>query len=144
MATTVKRSDYTDAEWGQMLQRRWDRLQALVDDGVIESHPLVADWNEHSRMLRDARLGQATDDPPAFRGEPATPERNGESLAEQHRHERSDGGASDAAMEEFRIRQRGGANMDGELQLARARRSAVTSAAIKRMTEAVPGYGRLK
>jgi|SRR5882724_1484883 len=50
----------------------------------------------------------------------------------------------DAALDEMRIRQRAGYNMDGELHLARVRRGNSTSASIAAMDKAIPGYARLK
>lgn len=58
----ISRSDYSDEGWGRVLQDRWDRLQQLVDSGQLERHPLAADWNSHSKLLRDARRAKAQDD----------------------------------------------------------------------------------
>lgn len=51
----ISRSDYSAEGWGRVLQDRWDRLQQLVDSGQLERHPLAESWNEHSKLLRDAR-----------------------------------------------------------------------------------------
>jgi hypothetical protein len=144
----ISRKNFSDETWGKMLQSRWDDLQSLVDAGVLDEHPLKATWNDHSKILRDARrdaansgLGpreleendqpgaQAQDDPPPTPGTPNPPDRPGGSLA-----------AQDAALEDLRIRQRG-VNVGNELDLARARRGG-NAETVAKMN--IPGYGRLK
>jgi hypothetical protein len=95
----MRREDYDEAGWGKVLCDRWDRLQKLVDDGTLEQHPLIDSWNDHSKLLRDARRAKdaagsglgareleendqpgAQDDPPPTPGTPV-PERSGATLA---------------------------------------------------------------
>lgn len=126
-----------------MVRDRQTRLMDAYDSGFSTEHPAVA-WNEQSKTLRQHRAAKeggnvgetepTGDDPPPTPGTPPLPERNGAALA-----------AHDAAaecLEEFAIRQRAGADMEGELNLARARR--IDPAKVRAMTESMPGYGRIR
>jgi hypothetical protein len=82
------------------------------------------------------------DDPPPTPGTPRPPERNGGRLNAQDRAAvRGAGIAASHALDELAIRQRGGANMDGELLALRARQSGPVD---PRVVEVIPGYSRLK
>lgn len=145
----AKRSDYSDAEFGQRLQRMYDSAAQLHADGKTETHPSehVNAWAKDIKGARDSLPGnvgvakeiEGGNDPlgdsdPLESADPSTPGGN-----------RAGGKtAQDAALEELAIRQRAGYNMDGELHLARVRRGNSSSASIAAMDSAIPGYGRLK
>lgn len=140
----AKRSDYSDAEFGQRLQRMYDSAAQLHADGKVETHPSehVNAWAKDIRGARDSLPGNANDpladEDLSAQGDPSSPV----SPAAANRA----GGktAQDAALEELAIRQRGGYNMEGEILAARARRGNTSSASIAAMDRAIPGYGRLK
>lgn len=141
-----------DAELGAMCRDRYERLIDAHGAGIADEHP-VATWNADNVTLRAHRAAKdaagsglgareleendqpgAQDDPPERTpGTPPNPQRPGAALA-----------AHDSVLEELAIRQRGGAQMDSELHAARVRRMNVTPESVRAMTEAVPGYGRLK
>jgi hypothetical protein len=122
-----------------------DELQDWESLSDAEIGARVRDGVKRFRSARDANgnvasskeiefLDHTADDPAPTPGTPAArgmPERPGASLA-----------ASDSALEELTIRQRAGANMDGELLVARARRSDPVK--VRTMTANIPGYDRLK
>jgi hypothetical protein len=80
----LKRSDFSDGEWGAILQRRWDALAQAHGDGLIDEHPLEG-FNRDSaalrRAARDNAANEAQDDPLEFPGKLPNPERSGASLA---------------------------------------------------------------
>jgi hypothetical protein len=140
----------SDAELGRTVRDRLTRLMDAHTRGVTDEHP-AARWNSENEVLRDhyratrdeanSGLGPreleeqdqpgAQDDPPEHTpGTPPAPERNGEELAADH------------AREELAIRQRAGADMEGELALARARRSNLAD--VVALAAAIPGYNRIK
>lgn len=149
----MKRSDFGDDEWGAILQRRWDALAQAHSDGVIDEHPIEG-FNRDSAALRtvakdglpgnvasskeimDSCAEMSADDPPDFPGKPPNPERPGATLAN------AADASLDLALEELAIRQRASAHMEGELHLARIRRS--NAAAVRAMDKLIPGLDRLK
>jgi hypothetical protein len=129
-----------NAVLGAKVRDRYERLMEAHSMGLTETHP-AAQWNADNAVLRAHRVAKdaagsglgareleendgAQDDPPQ------PPARPGAALA-----------AHDS-LEELRIRQRGGANVEGELHLARIRRA--DPAAARAMNAAIPGLDRLR
>lgn len=137
----------SDAELGAKVRDRYARLIEAHDMGLSDEHPAEG-WNAQNKVLRDHKVAKdaqgsglgareleptdrAEDDTnPTGANPPRAPERPGAALA-----------AHDS-LEELRIRQRGGANMDGELHLARVKRA--DPAAVREMNAAIPGLDRLR
>jgi hypothetical protein len=150
----------SDAELGAMMRDRFARLAEARDMGLTDTHP-VEQFNADNKVLRAHRvakdaggsgLGAKTleeandppsqDDPPHTPGTPGAPSRMSENELRREYAAADRRMAADHAREDFEIRQRAGANMDGELLAARARRS--EPAAVAAMTAAIPNYGRLR
>jgi hypothetical protein len=142
-------NDLSDAELGQLLRSRYDRLVEAHDMGLSEEHPADR-WAQDTEVLHSHREARADDEgglgpveiqnkakvrgmdnPPDFQGKPANPK-----LGKP---------AQDSALEgaeDDRIRLSGHHDIAGQLALASARRS--NPARIRAVARAVPGYNRLK
>ena len=137
-----------DAELGAKMRDRYERLLEAHEMGLSDEHP-ATQYNADNAILRAHRVAKdaqgsglgareleerdqpsAQDDPPRTSQTPQPPARSGAATA-----------AHDS-LEELRIRQRGGANMDGELHLARIKRA--DPAAVRDMNAAIPGLDRLR
>jgi hypothetical protein len=141
----MKIHETDDAALGRMVKDRHARLAAAHAAGLTDEHPATA-WNRDSATLRNIRnVGSskpiedldhgtgAEDDPAPTPQTPGVPERNG------------GGTAVDAAMlEDNAIRHRSGADVEGNLHLARIKRGGSTSTTRRAMADLVPGYDRLK
>lgn len=138
-----------DAELGAKMRDRYERLIEAHDMGITDTHP-ATQYNADNAVLRAHRVAKDTqgsglgareleptdrpvgqdDTNPSGANPPRAPERPGAALA-----------AHDS-LEELRIRQRGGANMEGELHLARIKRA--DPAAAQAINVAIPGLDRLR
>ena len=91
----MKRSDFSDAEFGQHLQQRWDALASAHAGGMTDEHPALGYNRDSAALRRVARdtpgnIGEAkeieftdhtADDPPPTPGSAGLPARPGASLA---------------------------------------------------------------
>lgn len=154
----MKRSELTDEEFGRVLVARYDALAAAHAAGLIDEHPSESFNRGAADLRRAARDGlpgnvgeakeiepddHAADDPPPTSGTPAArgmPDRPGAALAAGAARDRRI--AADHALEELRIRESGSPDVEGQLALARARRS--NPGKVRALDAAIPGYGRLK
>jgi len=152
----------TDEQLGAEMRDRFTRLAEAHHMGLSDEHPADR-WNADNAILRDhatkardstsgpggslpgntASSKEVMDDPNAAlagattRGARGGP-REGATVAKDRAL------AADQNAEEFRIRQSGSANLEGELHLARLKRGGSTSASVATMDKLIPGYGRLK
>ena len=128
------------AEWEQLDDAE---LVRRVRDGIKGFRTKdAAGSGLGARELEENDQPRTQDDPPPTPGTPRPPERGGPTVDHDPVARAEQSIARDVALEDLRIRERAGYNMDGELLVARARRSAHVDVTV--VEQVVPGYGRLK
>lgn len=134
----MKRSEMSDAEFGQHLQRTYDAAMRGFDGDEADSpRAHVNSWMQMAND--DVPPGGGEIDDEAIRGDPSSPV---SPAAANRSHGKTAIDSNQIALDELAIRQSGVSDPESLIRLARLRRTH-DSAGVSTMARIIPGYTRL-